>query len=176
MISWKCIWMSEQLPRCNMTSSKGSFKANSFEMNEFPHQPLKKISNDFDRISLFFQTVSKSEAKSLLPTVQLDFSWTLEMSDWQNHRFARPSESLSISPTATLHHPETLWKVTLSKWINFQSINFLLPTAQLDFSWTLQMSDRENDWFTRPSESLSNFLNAMCTIWEFLHKIFFESH
>ena len=37
-------------------------------MNEFSYQSLRKISNDFDKISLFFQTVSKSEATSLLPT------------------------------------------------------------------------------------------------------------
>ena len=51
-----------------MTSCRGSFNANSFEINEFPNQPLKKISNDFDKVSLHFQTVLKSEAKSLLPT------------------------------------------------------------------------------------------------------------
>ena len=79
-------------------------------MNEFPNQTLKKISNDFDKISLLFQTVLKPEGTSLLPTdqyitspqytavnlvwncdwskanylsptVKLDFSWTLEMSD-----------------------------------------------------------------------------------------------
>ena len=73
--------MSEQFPGRNMVSYRGSFKTNSFEMNEFPYKPLEKISNDFDQISLLFQTVSKSEAKNLLPTIQLDFSWTLEMSD-----------------------------------------------------------------------------------------------
>ena len=43
-------------------------------MNEFPNKPLKKISNDFDKISLLFQTVLESETTSLLPTDQLDFS------------------------------------------------------------------------------------------------------
>ena len=43
-------------------------------MNEFPNQLLKKISNDFDKISLLFQTVLESETTSLLPTDQLDFS------------------------------------------------------------------------------------------------------
>ena len=63
-----------------MTSCRGSFKVNSFEMNEFPNQPLKKISNDFDKTSLLFQTVLESEAGSLLPTDQLDFSWTSKSS------------------------------------------------------------------------------------------------
>ena len=63
--------MSEQFSECKMTSSRGSFKANSFEMNEFPNQPLKEINSAFDKISLLFQTVLESEARSLLPTVQL---------------------------------------------------------------------------------------------------------
>ena len=95
-----------------MTSSRGSFKANSFEMDEFPKQTLKKFYNNFDKISLLFQTVFASESRSLLPTVQLDFSWTLEISNRQNDQFARPSEGLSISPSATLHHPEALSKLS----------------------------------------------------------------
>ena len=57
-----------------MTSSRASVKGNSFEMNQFPYQPLKEINSVFDKISLLFQTVLESEAKNLLPTVQLDFS------------------------------------------------------------------------------------------------------
>ena len=81
-------------------------------MDDFSKQPLKKFNNDFDKISLLFQMVFESEARSLLPTDQLDFSWTLEMSDQQNDRFARPSEGLSIPLSATLHHPETLSKLS----------------------------------------------------------------
>ena len=66
-------------------------------MNEFPNYPLKKISNDFDKMSLFFQTVLESDPASLLPADQLDFSWTLEMSDRQDDRFARPSDSVKSS-------------------------------------------------------------------------------
>ena len=43
------------------------------------------------------------------------------MSDRQNDRFARPSESLSSSPGATWHHTEALSKLILSKWMNFQT-------------------------------------------------------
>ena len=74
-----------------------SFKVNSFEMIQFPNQPLKKINCASDKISLLLQTVLESEARIFLQTVQLDFSWTLEMSDRQNDRFARPSDSLKSS-------------------------------------------------------------------------------
>ena len=80
--------MSEQVPECNMTSYRNSFKVNSFEMIQFPNQPLKKINCAFDKISLLLQTVLESEVRSFLPTVQLDFNWTLEMSDRQNDWFA----------------------------------------------------------------------------------------
>ena len=89
--------MSELFLECNMTSYRNSFKVNSFEMMKFPNQPLKTFNRTFDKISLLFQTVLESEAKRLLPTVQLDFSWTFKMSHRQNDRFARPSNSLKNS-------------------------------------------------------------------------------
>ena len=66
------IWMSEQFSECNMTSSRGSFKPNSFEINECPNRPLNKIKNDFHKISLLFHTVLESVAKAFY---QL-FSWS----------------------------------------------------------------------------------------------------
>ena len=36
-------------------------------------------------------------------------------------------------------------------------------TVQLDFSWTLEMSDRQNDWFARPSDSLKSSLATLYT-------------
>ena len=66
--------MSEQFPEYNMTLPRGYFKANSFEMNEFPNQLLKKINPAFDNISLLFETVLESEVRSLLLTLQLNFS------------------------------------------------------------------------------------------------------
>ena len=92
----KAIWQSEQFPGCNMTSYRGSFKDNSFEINQFSNQPLKIIVLSL-KIILLLQTVLESEARSLLPTDQLDFSWTLEMSDRQNNWFAGPSYSLGSS-------------------------------------------------------------------------------
>ena len=76
--------MSEQFPEFNVTSCRISFKVNSFQMIQFPNQLLNKINCAFDKISLISQTVLKSETRSFLPTVQLDFSWTLEMSNRQN--------------------------------------------------------------------------------------------
>ena len=60
------------------------------------------------KLACFFKAVLESEPRMFLPTVQLDFSWTLEMSDRQNHRFARTSDSLSSSMSATWHHPEKI--------------------------------------------------------------------
>ena len=100
-------------PRVQYYIIESPFKANSVKMNEFVNQPLKRISNDFDKISLLFQFVLKSEARSLL------------------------------------------------------------PTAQLDFRWTLDMSDPQTDWFARTFDSLSNFFNTMYTGWELFHRKFF---
>ena len=80
-----------------MTSSIGSFKANSLEMIQFSNQPLKTFNRTVDKISLLFQTVLEPETKSLLPTVRLDFSSTIKMRDRQNDRFTRPSDSLKSS-------------------------------------------------------------------------------
>ena len=81
-------------------------------MDEFPKQPLKKFNNNFDKISLLFETVFNSEARSVLPTVQLDFSWTLKMFDGQNNWFPRTSEGLSISQSDILHNSEALSKLS----------------------------------------------------------------
>ena len=94
--------MSEQLPECNVTSYRNSFKVNSFEMIQFQNQPLKKINCVFEKISLLLQTVLESEARIFLPTVQLDFSSTLKMPDQQNDRFARLSDSVK-SPVSTIY-------------------------------------------------------------------------
>ena len=65
-------------------------------MIQLPNQPLMKIYCAFDKISLLLQTFLESEARNFLPTFQLDFSWTLKMSNRQNDWFARPSHSPSV--------------------------------------------------------------------------------
>ena len=52
-------------------------------------------------IKLLFRNVLESEARSVLPTVQMDVTWTPEISDRKSDRCARPSECLSSSPGAT---------------------------------------------------------------------------
>ena len=44
----------------------------------------------------------------------------------------------------------------------------------MDFSCSLQMSDRQNDRFARPCDSLRSSLTSMCTSWELFHRIFLE--
>ena len=50
-----------------------------------------------NKIWLNSQTVSWSQVSSCSPTIQLDFNWTLEMSNQRNDRFARSSGNLNSS-------------------------------------------------------------------------------
>ena len=63
----------------------------------FEIMPCKKVYCSLFKFSLHSLTASWSEASNLSTNVQLDFSWTLEISDQQNDRFARPTNSLSNS-------------------------------------------------------------------------------
>ena len=51
------------------TPYRNSLEINSFQMRQFPNQPLKKINFAFDKISLLLRTVLESEAGSFLQTV-----------------------------------------------------------------------------------------------------------
>ena len=161
----------------------------------YPEALSKLIHCPLSKFSLHSLTASWPKASRILSTIQLDFSWTLEMSDRQNDRFARPSEGLSKFSSATLHHPEALSKLILSKWMNFpkqplKNINNdfdkisllfqtvfesearnVFPTVQFDFSWTFEMSDWQNDWFARPSKRLSISLSATLHHLEALSKL-----
>ena len=68
-------------------------------MNEFSNKQMKKINLASNEISLHFETVLELESRELLPTVHLDFSWTLKISDQQNDWFAKASDSLGSSQT-----------------------------------------------------------------------------
>ena len=112
------------------------------------------------------------EANCLSPTVQLDFSWSLKISDQQNDWFARPSEYMGSSQSAAWHHlavvsnqffpNDSFSKITIKNINNdFDKIRIResetrspLPTVELEFSWTLEMSDRQSDLFARLFESL----------------------
>ena len=149
-IKWsihKVVLMSEQLPEGSMASYRNSFKDNFFQMIQFPNKPLKKIICAFDKISLVLQTVLEWEARSFSPTLQLDFNRTLEMSDWQNDRFARSPDNLKSSVSTICISLET---------------SSLSPTIEVDFSWTLEMSDRKDDRFEKPSETLKSSVSTIC--------------
>ena len=89
-------------------------------VNEYLKEPWKKISNNFEKNSLLLKTVLESEAGSLSPTVQLDFRWTHEMSDRQNDRFTRPSESLSNSLNTMCSSWELSHRIFFCQSINFK--------------------------------------------------------
>ena len=117
----KAIWMSQHFPdyplyKLRTPSPKFFFKWITFQIRH-----SKKAHCALNKFSPHSLTACWSKASRRSATVQLDFSYTLEMFDQRNHRFARPSESLSISPSASLNHPEALLKLLLLKWMNFQT-------------------------------------------------------
>ena len=83
----------------------------------------------------------------------------------------------------------TIFEIRHCKKVHFRlckfSVHFLTTslsesssfsrTAQLDFSWFLEMSDQQNDPFASPSDSLSSYITAMCISREPFHKICFTN-
>ena len=49
-------------------------------------------------------------------------------------------------------------------------IEYRLAVFHQLFSWTLEMSYRQNDWLARPSDSLSSFLSTTCTSQELFYR------
>ena len=96
---WKVLWVPSVLAKNSITNF--FYKWINFEMRHNIHCLLSKI-------SLHSLTASWANASSLLPTVQLDFSWTLKMSDQQNDCLARTSDNLSSSQSSTWHDPEEI--------------------------------------------------------------------
>ena len=129
------------------------------------------------------------------------FSWTLigpstnvRLTKWSVRKAIWQSEEFPEYPVYKLRTPSLKF---LSKWIIFEfrhckkvhcplskfsfhsliaswlGTSSLSPTVQLDFSWILQMSDRQNYRFARPYDNLSNSLSSMCVSWElFYRKVF----
>ena len=84
-------WQSEQLPNYHVylvrnLSQKIFCKCIVFEIRHF-----RKVHYPFCKFSLHSLTASWSEVSSLSPIVQLDFSWTLGMSNQQSDRLPRLS-------------------------------------------------------------------------------------
>ena len=103
-----------------MCASTRSLKFFTKQIN-FEIMDCKTVHCPLSKISLLSLTASWSEVSSLSPTIHLDFSWTLEMSDQLRDRFARPSECQSSSLSTTWHHPEAPSNLILSKWMNVQT-------------------------------------------------------
>ena len=58
-------------------------------------------------------------ANSLSPTVQFDFSWTLEMTDQKIDRFPRPSDIWAVSRLQCVLVKNSFTE-NFSTWVNFQ--------------------------------------------------------
>ena len=71
---------------------------------------------------------------------------------FQVNIFGNPSKCHCSLNKRSLHLQTACWS---------QASNFS-PTLQLHFSWTLELSNRRNNLFTRPSDNVSNFLSTMC--------------
>ena len=78
----------------------------------------QKIDYPLSQISLHYRTVI-DQRLSLSTTIQLEFSWTLQMSDPQNDRFTKPSDSPSISLSTMCPSWELFQRIFFQKWINF---------------------------------------------------------
>ena len=68
-----------------------------------------------------------------------------------------------------------LSKIRLHYQTDWSEAKSYSPTVQLDFSWTLEMSDRQNDGFDGLSDSLRSSLTTVCTSWELYRRICFEN-
>ena len=83
------------VPRLQCVLTKKSFTEDFSKLINFQITYCKKFHCLLSKYSQHCLTAYWSKASSLLPTDQLDFSWTLEMSNWQNYRFVRSSDSVS---------------------------------------------------------------------------------
>ena len=139
------------------------------------------------KISLHYQTVIAVGLQLDPPNVR-STKWSVRKAIWQSEEFhdypmyMLRAPSLKIFSKWIVFQNRHCKKVhcTLSKFrlhsltASWPKASSLSQTVQLDFSWILEMSDRQKDPFARPSESLSNSLNTMCTIWGLLHRIFLK--
>ena len=136
-------------------------------------QHCKEVNYTLSKISLLNQTVIKQR----LTVFHQLFSWTLGMSDRQNDRFARPSDSLKSSE----YHVYQLQKI-FPKLINAQirqCKKFHRPFSKISlyyqtlidqrlkvfhqlFSSTLKLFHRRNDRFAKSFDSLKSSVSTIC--------------
>lgn len=117
------------------------------------------------------------------------------MADQWNDCFLRLSDILSNCLSTTRYQQRTLSKTVYLKWFKYQTRYYknvhcflkkiclhlqtvcwsqasrFSPTVQLDFSWTFQISIQQNNWFGKPSDSLSSSQSTVChrQSFEFCH-------
>ena len=121
-------WQNDLLgcPSDNLSNSlttmytSSEFLHRKFFTNKFLNKLFKKFHCDLSKINLHNQTVIDQQVKSPSPTVQLDFSWTLKMSDRWKDLLTRSSECLSSSLSGKWNHLEAPSKLIYSKLMNFQ--------------------------------------------------------
>ena len=90
----KAIWKSEEFPEYHMYSIRSLSQKFFLKGINFEVRHCKKFHYPLCKFTLHSLTASWSEINSLSPTAQLDFSWTFEMSDQKDNRFAKPSDNL----------------------------------------------------------------------------------
>ena len=138
------------------------------------------------RLIAFHQLFSWTSAGS--PNAR-SIKWSVRKAIWQPQEFPDYPIYRLRAPSLKIFSKWIIFQITYCKKVHCPLSKFILhsltaswskasclsPTVQLDFSWTHEISYRQNDRFARGSDSLSNSLSTMGTIWELLQRIFFGS-
>ena len=80
------------------------------KLNKFPNKNEKNVHGTWTKITLKYQTTDISQVSSFWPTVQLDFSCALRISDWYNDQVAMQFGNLSRPVTSAWHQQDFLQK------------------------------------------------------------------
>ena len=80
------------------------------KLNKFPNKNEKNVHGTWTKITLKYQTTDISQVSSFWPTVQLDFSCALRISDWYNDQIAMQFGNLSRPVTSAWHQQKTFYK------------------------------------------------------------------
>ena len=183
----KAIWQSEQFPDYHVYWLRTLSQKIFCKLINFWSRHLKIFHFRLSIISLHYQTVIDQR----LTVFHQLLSWTsVELSKCVNNKMIGSQGDVTVWGVAGVQHDiiprllrssffqnEWIFKLTIKK-INpaFDKFKFTLlfqtvlesearsslPTCQLSFSWTLEMFNRQNNSFTRPSDSLRNSFNTIC--------------
>ena len=154
-----------------MFCKKIKCKLNLYNITSVQYDYLKVITskNWLKRIvNITFDTFKKNCSNFIF----VDWRWRLKIDDWR-------------LMTARWHAQKALSITIFSKWMNFQTTHWKklryclkmslhlqaafwtetsspLPFVQIDFAWALDISNLQNDRFTKPSDSLRGSLSTRC--------------